>query len=190
MNLRHCLHFSIASCYGQCIEGLPQFRDQGPRSSALSLDDKQAIIPTYKFSCRGTITQWGVSTEKRGSHLIELQVWRHTLPNVYHKVGSNRFNQGPKKMQKLMYLTPDPRDQINVEPGDVIGLYVSNDPDIDDNYKIQYEPSSSVRMLYFSSHSAATNIASTALTQSLDVALLLHVEVCKCSTMYAHTEGD
>ena len=159
------------------------FRDQGKMSPALSMNEVQAVIPAYRISCWGVIVQWGVSTERRGGHLIELQVWRETGDNtyMYRKVGGNWFNQGPVKGQKLIYLTPNSSQLISVQPGDIIGLYVVNNPAADDNYKIQYETSSEVQMFYIASTSAGHEIIDPALTRSLDVALLLHLEICKFS---------
>lgn len=172
----------IATGNCDCIDNLPEFRDQGKRSPALSVNAVQIVIPAYRISCKGVITQWGLSTEKRGGHLIELQVWRETESNIYRKVGGNRFNQRPAKRQKLMYLTPHPNDSISVEPGDFIGLYALHTPGIRDNYEIQYESSSDVQMLYLKASSPQLDLVDPTLTRSQDKALLLHVAVCKYST--------
>lgn len=180
MYMTFTLLFSIiATGNCDCIDNLPEFRDQGKRSPALSLDAVQIVIPAYRISCKGVITQWGLSTEKRGGHLIELQVWRETESNMYRKVGGNLFDQRPAKRQKLMYLTPHPNDSISVEIGDFIGLYALHTPDIKDNYKIQYESSSDVQMLYLPASSPQPDFVDPTLTSSQDKALLLHVSVCK-----------
>ena len=148
-------------------------------SNAISLNRIQALIPAYRFSCRGIIVQWGVSTEKGGGHLIELQVWRKTF-YAYKKIGGNRFTEAPKKGQKLLYLTPEPEDRIEVEPGDFIGMHASNNPSTENNYKIQYESSSEVRLFYIYSKYAMNNIHTQGInTLPLAVAPILHVEVGK-----------
>lgn len=175
----HSLISVIASCNGECIENLPELRDQGKMSPAFSLNEAQVVIPAYRISCLGVIVQWGMYTEKRGGHLIELQVWREAESNTYRKVGGNWFNQAPTKGEKLLYFTPDPSVLISVEPGDFIGLYILHNPGINDNYKIQYESSSDVQMLYMPASSPQPDNIDPALTDSWDIALLLHVEVCK-----------
>lgn len=169
----------IATGDCNCIDNLPEFRDQGKRSPSLSLDEVQIVIPAYRISCKGVITQWGLSTEKRGRHSIELQVWRETKSDMYLKVGGNWFDQRPAKRQKLMYLTPHPNDSIPVEPGDFIGLYARNSPRIKDNYQIQYESSSEVEMLYLSASSQQPQVVDPTQTRSQNKALLLHVNICK-----------
>ena len=148
-------------------------------SDAIALNRIQALIPAYRFSCRGIIVQWGVSTEKMGGHLIELQVWRKTS-YAYRKVGGNRFTEAPKKGQKLMYLTPDPEDRIKVEPGDFIGVFASNNLSTENSYRIQYESSSEVTVFYAYSKYAMNSIHTQEInTLSLAVAPILHVEVGK-----------
>lgn len=153
-------------------------------SPALSMDAVQIVIPAYRISCKGVIEQWGLSTEKRGEHSIELQVWRETESNTYRKVGGNQFDQRPVKGQKLMYLTPNPNDLISVEPGDFIGLYTTHNPTIRDNYMIQYESSSEVQMLYLQPSLSPPDLVDPTFTRSQDKALLVYVDVCKYSTRF------
>lgn len=123
------------------MENLPPFRDQGRHSPSL-LVGIQALIPAYNFTCNATVTRWGLSIEKKGQHRIDLQVWRplEDLLGSYHLVGANTFNVKPQTGQKLLYLLPDVMDQIQVQPGDVVGLYIENNASVDDDYAIQYVP--------------------------------------------------
>ena len=172
------IYYYIGSCDGKCIENLPVFRDQGKNSPSWSLDSTQVVIPAYRISCTGEIVQWGVATERRGGHLIELQVWRETASNQYIKIGGNLFNNGPKKGEKLIYFTPNSSEQISVKPGDFLGVYSSHNPGISDNYKIQYHSSSNVQMLLLE-NSPVLDLINPMIMNTEDAALLLHVNICK-----------
>lgn len=117
---------------------LPEFKDQGPRSPAL-LVGIQAIVPAYTITCNGTLTRWGVSTEKRGQHDIHLQVWRPSEGyRAYSLVGVNTFNVKPTKGQKAFLLTPRRRHRIMVQVGDILGFHLENNKTIRDDFSIQY----------------------------------------------------
>ena len=125
-----------------CIESLPNFIDQGDRSPRL-LVGIQALVPAYQFSCHGKVTRWGIATVRQGKNSISLQVWRPTTrhgSDVYSLVGSNNFDVEPLINQKLLYITPPTMDQITVQPGDMIGLYLQNNVSIEDRFSIQYKP--------------------------------------------------
>jgi hypothetical protein len=51
------------------------------------------LATAYIFGCHGVITEWAAYTVHNGSHPVEFHVWRinETLPNVYHLVGMNTF---------------------------------------------------------------------------------------------------
>lgn len=113
--------------------GLPDYRrmNSSLKSAILPLQH-QAIIPSYKFHCCGTITEWTISIAINNSDtmdLLSLQVWRPS-PSVhetgcYTLVGSNNFTSLLVKNQ-VTVVTPLPHERIQFQPGDVLGFYVEN----------------------------------------------------------------
>ena len=94
----------------------------------------QAIIPSYRFTCCGNITAWGVDVHPAGGghdrvYNLDLQVWRPS-PTVqtsgcYSLVGNNRFTSVPLANQ-VAVVTPLPQEQIEFQPGDVLGFMLEN----------------------------------------------------------------
>ena len=94
----------------------------------------QVIIPSYRFTCCGNITEWGVDVHPAGGmhdglYNLDLQVWRPS-PTVqttgcYSLVGINRFTSVPLPNQ-VAEVTPLPREQIEFQPGDVLGFNLEN----------------------------------------------------------------
>ena len=94
----------------------------------------QAIIPSYRFTCCGNITEWGVDVHPAGSgndrvYNLDLQVWRPS-PTVqttgcYSIVGNNRFTSVPLANQ-VAEVTPLPQERIEFQPGDVLGFNIEN----------------------------------------------------------------
>ena len=98
----------------------------------------QAIIPSYKFNCCGNITNWGVDlnpdddTNPRFS--LDFQVWRpsptvnedgcYNLVNNYI-VRSISIPTSPVN-EHVIRVTPLPQDQLQFQPGDVLGFYVES----------------------------------------------------------------
>ena len=115
-------------------DGLPSFQDY--RSTDRITRHHQAIIPSYKFVCDqmcGNITEWGVDVvpgSSRSYYTLDLQVWRpsptvddSTDTGCYSLVGNNRFTSILLTLN-LVIVTPSPQDQVQFQPGDVIGFYV------------------------------------------------------------------
>ena len=92
----------------------------------------QAIIPTYRFDCCGSIAQWGVDLDPAGGgdnmeYELDLQVWRpQTIETTgcYSLVGSNNFSNIELSSDQVAVLTPSSQPMINFQPGDVIGFNV------------------------------------------------------------------
>ena len=125
-------------CLGQeCLHsnsknGVPPVQSHGRNSCRIISPGFQAIIPSYQFQCYGNITQWMVANRctSKCSIDIELQVWRPSVPvnnsrQFYSKVGVNRFTT----VSRIASLIP--QTQIEVIPGDVLGLKVLNPGEFD-----------------------------------------------------------
>ena len=121
--------------------GLPFF--QGYAGEAGGPDRRihhqhQAIIPSYKFNCCGSITEWGVDLnpdrdEASKTFDFILQVWRpsptgmNQLHKCYslvndHKVTSTVVNS----TGRVAKVTSLPQNQLQFQPGDVLGFYVES----------------------------------------------------------------
>ena len=115
------------------VDNLPDFEDQSPRSRP-DLDEFQAIVPDYTFQCSGRVTEWGACVQPGGNreqYYIQFQVWAPTeTSNCYRLVG---FNTPMDAVEPEEYLAPQDHcvvltvrdeEQIQVEPGYVVGYYV------------------------------------------------------------------
>ena len=92
----------------------------------------QAIIPSYRFTCCGEITAWGVDVEPTDQrrYTLNFQVWRPS-PTVdqagsgdYSLVGNNRFTSISLDGGVAPSLVPSSSNYIMFQPGDVLGVYV------------------------------------------------------------------
>jgi hypothetical protein len=120
--------------------GLPFF--QGYTGSAGSpsrriQSEHQAIIPSYQLNCCGNITAWGLDVNPADSSAdfdIDFQVWRPS-PTVnetgcYSLVGNyivrSLIINGTPAANHVARVTPSPQDQLQFQPGDVLGFYVES----------------------------------------------------------------
>ena len=126
--------------------GLPFF--QGYTGAAGRPDRRiqhqhQAIIPTYKLNCCGNITEWGVDLNPAQANLFtfDFQVWRPS-PTVNENgcyslvdnftVRSTSLPSGPA-VNHVARVTPLPQNQLQFQPGDVLGFYVESHGAISDD---------------------------------------------------------
>ena len=92
------------------------------------------IIPSYRFTCCGNITEWGVDVHPGGGgydrdYTLNLQVWRPS-PTVqttgcYSLVGNNQFTS-VSLLGNVAVVTPLPEVRIQFQPGDVLGFSLEN----------------------------------------------------------------
>ena len=126
-------------------DGLPELRRYGGGPPQIKLHH-QAIIPSYKITCCGNITEWGADVWPGGagddmSYTIDFQLWRPspTTPQdsgslgtgYYSLVGNNRFSAISLSAGVASGLSPSPQDYIQFRPGDVLGFYVEEAKDDD-----------------------------------------------------------
>ena len=147
-----------------------------PRTSP-ERDRFQAIVPAYRFNCSGRVAEWGACVQPGGNdgeYYIQFQVWRPTGPEgCYELVG---YNEPPVddtqektdsrtdsiSLSDIVYGTLSPVDhcvvltvreneQIDFQPGDVVGYYVDyfefRDEDVNDG-GIQWTEDSEVVVHY------------------------------------------
>ena len=160
----------------QCsVDRLPDFGDTEDRDSP-DRDRFQAIVPAYRFTCSGRVAEWGACVQPSGIDeqcYIQFQVWRPTgTEGCYELVGYNepplddRQDEsgqrglrstnppGPEygtlnPVDRCVELTVRENEQIDFQPGDVVGYYVDHFKDdqdrdgggiqwIDDNEVVVY----------------------------------------------------
>ena len=116
---------------------LPIFANQGGGNVERLMSGTQTVIPDYSFDCYGNVTQWGAFVERPGRremYTLDFQVWRRSgggqgTTGEYDLVGSNRFSQIDPGLGGEILETVSVERQIEVRPGDVIGLYVTTSDD-------------------------------------------------------------
>ena len=121
--------------------GLPPFSDEGYPSAGPGSriwHRHQAIIPSYRLNCCGNITEWGVDlnpdrTNARFNFIF--QVWRPSpsvnVTGCYSLVDdfiSTKIPIGnqPSPAIRVARITPSLTDQLQFQPGDVLGFYVES----------------------------------------------------------------
>ena len=94
----------------------------------------QVIIPSYRFTCCGNITEWGVDVHPAGGrfdgvYTLHVQVWRPSpiveTTGCYSLVGENMFTSVPLTNQ-VATVIPQPEDRIQIQRGDVLGFMLEN----------------------------------------------------------------
>ena len=92
----------------------------------------QAILPTYRFNCSGNITEWTVEVnELHNKYDFNFQVWRPSPTKDetqrYVLIGQNSAKEvypPEKNSMGIIRITVLPEDQMQFQPGDVVGVYV------------------------------------------------------------------
>ena len=120
---------------------LPAFERNGDR---FKIQPIQAIITSYRFNCCGLITEWAAHVERSGGghndgyYTITFQVWRPNSPSpvnndgCYTLVGDNLFRDIVLDSDRAVREAPSDNDRIEVQPGDVVGFYLTG-TDREDN---------------------------------------------------------
>ena len=85
---------------------------------------RQQIIPDIKFTCDGLITKWilGAKWDNQDYLYPELQVWRSTGNDVYHKINGTVINivaESPTRIYEYDNFSPIP-----VLAGDILGVFI------------------------------------------------------------------
>ena len=161
----------------QCsVDNLPQFGDTDERDGP-DIDRFQAIVPAYTFQCTGRVTEWRACVwpgGRRHEYYIQFQVWRPTANGIngcYELVDYNipLDDAGQEEMNvsdstsiieaegllnpqsdRCVVLPVRESQQIEVQPGDVVGYYVDYFRDDDDENRggIEWIDSTEVTVYY------------------------------------------
>ena len=100
------------------------------------------LVPAYHFNCSGTITEWGAILQRHIPSRIDFQVWRQSSGERgrYQLVGANTVTNLRVRPNRKMVLSVPEQQRIRVKPGDVVGVYIGREGDVE----IKYIPSRSV----------------------------------------------
>lgn len=115
--------FSVNGGSSQEFSSLPDPQPEGVFNSSHLL-----LSPALSFTCRGRVVAWQAYLEAESLyHLILFQVWRPLDDNcTYELQGSHSLEDyvvGEDYLVDTSLVTP-PLEPIEVEPGDVVGVYV------------------------------------------------------------------
>ena len=137
-------HKVVLTCAGQqqqcSVDRLPVFGDTFFRDSPEG-ERFQAIVPAYTFQCSGKVTEWRACVSPGGKneqYYIQFQVWRSTgIEGCYELVGYNTpledddsegilhpSGDSSDPLHRCVVLPVRESQQIEFQPGDVIGYYV------------------------------------------------------------------
>ncbi len=95
----------------------------------ISIEPIQALITSYQFQCSGRINMWATYVRPGGAsetYSIQFQVWRLGLNECYTLVGNNTF-QNIELSGELFQEVVNDNQQIQVQPGDVVGYHLTYD---------------------------------------------------------------
>lgn len=110
------------------------------------------LVPHYQIQCSGRVSEWtAVIDGELHQQIIDLsyQVWRPDTSNSsYTLVGRNHHQIVYNANEHIYSFHPETDQQIQVETGDIIGLY-TYDP-IDKGYGVQIGSFSKDSMAYYS----------------------------------------
>ncbi len=114
-------------------DSLPSFVDPDNTNSLIGVNPIQVIIKSYEFHCCGKVGGWAVYVQPGGkhpttAHSIKFQIWRPLGDNSpqYEKIGENAFSPATLT-DSYIAATPLPSEQIDFQPGDVVGYYLEDD---------------------------------------------------------------
>ena len=166
-----CIHCSAGQQQQCSVDNLPEFGTTDGRDRP-DRDRFQAIVPAYTFQCTGRVTEWRACVLPGGTtreqYYIQFQVWRPTANGVegcYELVDYNKPLDSTSIIEAEGFLSPPgdngPLDrcvvlpvresqQIEVQPGDVVGFYVDHFKDGNDETDggIQWIDSTEVTVYY------------------------------------------
>ncbi len=104
----------------------------GNNASRIEVNPIQVIIKSYEFHCCGKVGGWAAYVEPGGRHhtdaySIKFQIWRPMGNNRYVKIGENSFPSLNLTADSLIQETPTNSEQLDFQPGDVVGYYLFED---------------------------------------------------------------
>ncbi len=102
--------------------------------------EQQRIIPDISFTCSGTVTKWSVAGKEQNKHnLPQVQIWRETFAGSgvqYTKVHGMSLPERDNDPSLIYEFTAT----MDVQPGDILGLFEPKDSWLKLYYTDKYGP--------------------------------------------------
>ena len=102
-------------------------------SQLMEVDSRQQITPGMKFTCDGVIRKWifGIEVQDDDESLTpEVQVWRKTGSNTYHKISATGINiPVENRGRNKRMIEYDNFQPIPIKSGDILGLFLPQSQD-------------------------------------------------------------
>ena len=170
----------------------------------LRLNGRQVIVTSYQFQCCGTITAWRTYVShsglphQNGVYSISFQVWRPTTPELvdngcYIMAGEDRYEKIilPEQPRGLVNRTVPEPSPLNVQPGDVLGFFLTSTMEVTDGIHFNDDEESGFtdEQVWYNTGSLAVNSAACpfptgpdgVLSGSIRAAPVLSLNIGKCS---------
>ena len=119
------------------------------------------MVTSYQFQCCGNITAWQTYVDPAGPrenedrvYTIIFQVWRPAVENVaeegcYAMVDEDNYKNIPLSRRGLVTRNLEPVDHLSVQPGDVVGYFMSHSSRDNRVGGIQFDDDGEERVWYF-----------------------------------------
>ncbi len=136
---------------------LPNFGNPGNTNFIVGVNPIQVIIKSYEFHCCGRVGGWAAYVQPGGGghttevYSINFQIWRPMGVNTFVKIGENSFPSLTLADNSLIEETPASSDQINFQPGDVVGYYLEDSRD--QNGGVQFDSGFTSEELWYATGS-------------------------------------
>ncbi len=129
-----------------------------------AVSDKIIFMPFYKITCNGRISTWEVQINGQGTNSVDISftVWKPNNGSIseYSLVGKNKLHLIDVHNVTTYHLSPELEDQIDVEPGFVIGLHISNTEGPSSGVRTVHVESIEQYMTYYINYSATLGASS------------------------------
>ena len=100
---------------------------------------RQVIIASYQFQCCGHITRWRTYLNQRQDYIIRFQVWRPgpavEIDGCYNLIAEDIEDDNERRHVRRFVRN----DMLSVQPGDVLGYYITEDQQMESRMGIQLE---------------------------------------------------
>ena len=140
----------VRSCLQSTTSEPIPFEDQGGNGASDRIPtERQVIVASYQFQCCGNITGWQTFVEpgggaRNGEYIITFQVWRPApvveTNGCYSLIGQYTYAEIDLGGDGLVDRTLEPHRFLPVEPGDVVGYFMSREGRTGEMDGIQLEP--------------------------------------------------
>ena len=151
----------------QCISGfqdivLPEGSAQGDPNNVTT-----RLFPELRFGCSGSIVRFTVAVVNRnGQQSPKIQLWRANNSDVYYKIGPDIpiVDRSPTCLRDelgggIFRCTLNKAFQVSVQPGDILGLELPPENDVD--FDIYFTDEGPVNYVFEERLASTVNLSET-----------------------------